>query len=103
MIQHANLPIDDRLITHFSSDVFGDSGVWEMAVNVLEVRVPIISGRTFYNPNHSELRHSSTSCLPRVRLFLLFRAYQQFTQVQVARTYPYPSSSFRLPPWFYCT
>ncbi|KAF9050247.1 hypothetical protein BJ165DRAFT_1525512 [Panaeolus papilionaceus] len=35
MIQNADLPIDDRLITHLSSDLISDGGQWDMVVNLL--------------------------------------------------------------------
>ena len=43
MIEHADLPIDDRLISHLSSSgsVISDGGQWDMAVNLLEVRTLI--------------------------------------------------------------
>jgi bleomycin hydrolase len=36
MIQHADLPIDDRLINHLSGDLISDGGQWDMAVNLME-------------------------------------------------------------------
>ncbi|KAG8885814.1 hypothetical protein FRB97_009520 [Tulasnella sp. 331] len=35
-IQHADLPIDDRLINHLSKDPIGDGGQLDMAINLLE-------------------------------------------------------------------
>ncbi|KAI0081206.1 peptidase C1B, bleomycin hydrolase [Panus rudis PR-1116 ss-1] len=35
-IQHADLPIDDRLVYHLSGDLISDGGQWDMVVNVLE-------------------------------------------------------------------
>jgi len=35
-IQHADLPLDDRLINHLSGDLISDGGQWDMAVNLLE-------------------------------------------------------------------
>ncbi|KIP08384.1 hypothetical protein PHLGIDRAFT_104318 [Phlebiopsis gigantea 11061_1 CR5-6] len=36
MIENADLPIDDRLIQHLSSDLISDGGQWDMVVNLLE-------------------------------------------------------------------
>jgi len=36
MIQHADLPVDDRLINHLSSDLISDGGQWDMVVNLIE-------------------------------------------------------------------
>lgn len=36
MVKHADLPIDDRLITHLSGDLISDGGQWDMVVNLLE-------------------------------------------------------------------
>ncbi|KAF8070226.1 bleomycin hydrolase [Lyophyllum atratum] len=35
-IEHADLPVDDRLITHLSGDLVSDGGQWDMAVNLIE-------------------------------------------------------------------
>ncbi|TFY65547.1 hypothetical protein EVG20_g5548 [Dentipellis fragilis] len=35
-IQHADLPLDDRLITHLAGDLISDGGQWDMVVNLLE-------------------------------------------------------------------
>ncbi|KZT72134.1 peptidase C1B, bleomycin hydrolase [Daedalea quercina L-15889] len=35
-IQHADLPIDDRIVFHTSQDLISDGGQWDMVVNVLE-------------------------------------------------------------------
>lgn len=35
-IQHADLPIDDRLISHLSADLVSDGGQWDMSVNLIE-------------------------------------------------------------------
>jgi bleomycin hydrolase len=34
-IQHADLPLDDRLIYHLSDDLISDGGQWDMVVNLL--------------------------------------------------------------------
>jgi bleomycin hydrolase len=36
MIEHADLPIDDRLITHLSGDLISDGGQWDMVVNLID-------------------------------------------------------------------
>jgi len=36
MIEHAELPVDDRLINHLSDDLISDGGQWDMVVNLLE-------------------------------------------------------------------
>lgn len=36
MIQHADLPVDDRLINHLSGDLISDGGQWDMVVNIME-------------------------------------------------------------------
>jgi len=36
MIEHADLDIEDRLISHLSRDLISDGGQWDMAVNLLE-------------------------------------------------------------------
>lgn len=35
-IELADLPIDDRLVSHISSDLISDGGQWDMAVNLIE-------------------------------------------------------------------
>lgn len=35
-IQHADLAIDDRLISHLSADLLSDGGQWDMSVNLIE-------------------------------------------------------------------
>jgi len=36
MIEHADLPVDDRLINHLSGDLISDGGQWDMVVNIME-------------------------------------------------------------------
>ncbi|KAI0775763.1 peptidase C1B bleomycin hydrolase [Trametes elegans] len=54
-IQHADLPVDDRLIYHLSDDLISDGGQWDMVVNLLETYgvVP--------QPVYPESLHSSLS------------------------------------------
>lgn len=35
-IQHADLPVDDRLVYHLSDDLISDGGQWDMICNLLE-------------------------------------------------------------------
>ncbi|KAL6310322.1 peptidase C1B bleomycin hydrolase [Sparassis latifolia] len=35
-IQHADLAIDERIVTHTAQDLIGDGGQWDMVVNILE-------------------------------------------------------------------
>ncbi|TFY54500.1 hypothetical protein EVJ58_g8828, partial [Rhodofomes roseus] len=35
-IQHAGLPVDERIVSHTSQDLISDGGQWDMVVNVLE-------------------------------------------------------------------
>jgi len=35
-IEHADTPIDDRLVNHLSDDLISDGGQWDMAVNLIE-------------------------------------------------------------------
>lgn len=46
-IQHSDLPIDDRLITHLAGDLISDGGQWDMVVNLLEVR-PLLPNTSTY-------------------------------------------------------
>lgn len=36
-IDTADLPLDDRVVTHLNNEVISDGGQWDMAVNLLEV------------------------------------------------------------------
>ena len=36
MIQHSDLPIDDRLVNFLSKDLVSDGGQWDMVVNLIE-------------------------------------------------------------------
>ncbi|OBZ67124.1 Cysteine proteinase 1, mitochondrial [Grifola frondosa] len=54
-IQHADLPLDDRLVYYLSDELISDGGQWDMVVNLLETYgvVP--------QPIHPESLHSSLS------------------------------------------
>ncbi|KAF7971803.1 hypothetical protein HWV62_19883 [Athelia sp. TMB] len=54
MIQHADLPIDDRLIQHLSGDLISDGGQWDMAVNLLET-YGVVPQAVFPESFHSSL------------------------------------------------
>ena len=49
MIENADLPIDDRLIQHLSSDLISDGGQWDMVVNLLEVRHSVYNSQLTAN------------------------------------------------------
>lgn len=53
-IQHADLPIDDRLINHLSGDLISDGGQWDMAVNLLET-YGLVPQSVFPESTHSSL------------------------------------------------
>ena len=39
-IEHADKPLDDRLVLHLASNPLNDGGQWDMAANLLEVTQP---------------------------------------------------------------
>ncbi|KAG6907906.1 hypothetical protein DXG01_006961 [Tephrocybe rancida] len=53
-IEHADLPVDDRLINHLSGDLVSDGGQWDMAVNLVE-RYGIVPQAIFPESTHSSL------------------------------------------------
>ncbi|KAG6917714.1 hypothetical protein DXG01_001365 [Tephrocybe rancida] len=53
-IEHADLPVDDRLINHLSNDLVSDGGQWDMAVNLVE-RYGIVPQAIFPESTHSSL------------------------------------------------
>ncbi|KAG6813314.1 hypothetical protein H0H92_012127 [Tricholoma furcatifolium] len=53
-IQHADLPIDDRLINHLSNDLVSDGGQWDMIVNLVE-RYGLVPQTVFPESTHSSL------------------------------------------------
>ncbi|KAG6862199.1 hypothetical protein C0995_002129 [Termitomyces sp. Mi166 len=53
-IQHADLPIDDRLINHLSGDLVSDGGQWDMIVNLVE-RYGLVPQVVFPESTHSSL------------------------------------------------
>ncbi|KAF9264263.1 bleomycin hydrolase [Marasmius fiardii PR-910] len=54
MIQHANLPLDDRIVNHLSDDIISDGGQWDMAVNLLE-NYGVVPQPVFPESTHSSL------------------------------------------------
>lgn len=53
-IQHADLPIDDRLLNHLSTDLISDGGQFDMAVNLLE-NYGVVPQDIYPESLHSEL------------------------------------------------
>ncbi|KAG5716743.1 hypothetical protein E4T56_gene16183 [Termitomyces sp. T112] len=53
-IQNANLPIDDRLVSHLSADLISDGGQWDMIVNLVE-RYGLVPQAVFPESTHSSL------------------------------------------------
>ncbi|KII92100.1 hypothetical protein PLICRDRAFT_36887 [Plicaturopsis crispa FD-325 SS-3] len=54
-IEHADRPLDDRLLTHLASDLISDGGQWDMVVNLLETYGVVPQAI------HPESTHSSLS------------------------------------------
>jgi len=54
MIQHADTPLDDRLIQHLSSDLISDGGQWDMSVNLME-RYGLVPQALYPETTHSSL------------------------------------------------
>lgn len=54
MIENADLPINDRLINHLSSDLISDGGQWDMAVNLLE-NYGLVPQTVYPESTHSSL------------------------------------------------
>jgi len=54
MIEHAELPIDDRLISHLSGDLISDGGQWDMVVNLIET-YGIVPQSIYPESTHSSL------------------------------------------------
>ncbi|KAF5385828.1 hypothetical protein D9615_002465 [Tricholomella constricta] len=53
-IQHADLPVDDRLISHLSGDLVSDGGQWDMVVNLIE-RYGLVPQPIYPESTHSSL------------------------------------------------
>lgn len=54
MIEHADLPIDDRLITHLSGDLISDGGQWDMVVNLIDT-YGLVPQSAYPESTHSSL------------------------------------------------
>jgi len=54
MIEHAELPVDDRLINHLSDDLISDGGQWDMVVNLLEA-YGLVPQSVYPESTHSSL------------------------------------------------
>ncbi|ESK97861.1 bleomycin hydrolase [Moniliophthora roreri MCA 2997] len=54
MIQHADLPLDDRVVNHLSDDIISDGGQWDMVVNLLE-NYGVIPQPVYPESTHSSL------------------------------------------------
>ncbi|TFK25230.1 bleomycin hydrolase [Coprinopsis marcescibilis] len=54
MIQHSDLPLDDRLIQHLSGDLISDGGQWDMSVNLME-RYGLVPQSLYPETTHSSL------------------------------------------------
>ncbi|KIO30374.1 hypothetical protein M407DRAFT_69333 [Tulasnella calospora MUT 4182] len=83
-IEHADLPLDSRLITHLNSDPVGDGGQLDMAVNLIEVHTSLLSfwRRSLFFVLHANI-HSDRGLLalwgcsavhfPRILLLVVFK------------------------------
>ena len=54
MIQHSDLPIDDRLVNFLSSDLISDGGQWDMVVNLIET-YGLVPQSVYPESTHSSL------------------------------------------------
>ncbi|KAF8629210.1 hypothetical protein AX17_005795 [Amanita inopinata Kibby_2008] len=62
MIQHADLPVDDRLIKHLSGDLISDGGQWDMVVNLME-NYGLVPQSLYPESTHSSLSGPLNSIL----------------------------------------
>lgn len=53
-IEHADLPVDDRLISHLSGDLVSDGGQWDMAVNLIDT-YGVVPQSIYPESTHSSL------------------------------------------------
>lgn len=63
-IQHADLPIDDRIVFHTSQDLISDGGQWDMVVNILE-HYGIVPQPVYPESLHSSLSSPLNTVLKR--------------------------------------
>ena len=54
MIQHSDLPVEDRLINHLSGDLISDGGQWDMVVNLIET-YGLVPQSVYPESTHSSL------------------------------------------------
>ena len=54
MIQHSDLPIDDRLVNFLSKDLISDGGQWDMVVNLIET-YGLVPQSAYPESTHSSL------------------------------------------------
>ena len=62
MIQHSDLPIDDRLVSFLSSDLISDAGQWDMVVNLMET-YGLVPQSIYPESTHSSLSGPLNSLL----------------------------------------
>jgi len=62
MIEHADLPVDDRLINHLSGDLISDGGQWDMVVNLIET-YGLVPQSVYPESTHSSLSGPLNSLL----------------------------------------
>ncbi|CAL1707521.1 unnamed protein product [Somion occarium] len=61
-IEHADLPVDDRLVYHLAEDLISDGGQWDMVVNLLET-YGVVPQALFPESLHSSLSSPINSIL----------------------------------------
>ncbi|KAK7056376.1 bleomycin hydrolase [Paramarasmius palmivorus] len=54
MIQHSDLPLDDRVVNFLSNDIISDGGQWDMVVNLLE-NYGVVPQPVYPESTHSSL------------------------------------------------
>jgi bleomycin hydrolase len=62
MIEHAELPVDDRLINYLSDDLISDGGQWDMVVNLIEA-YGLVPQSVYPESTHSSLSSPLNSLL----------------------------------------
>lgn len=62
MIQHSDLPLDDRLVQHLSSDLISDGGQWDMSINLME-NYGLVPQSIYPESTHSSLSGPLNSLL----------------------------------------
>ncbi|KAL0581870.1 bleomycin hydrolase [Marasmius crinis-equi] len=85
MIQHASLPLDDRIVKHLSDDIISDGGQWDMAVNLLET-YGVVPQTIYPESTHSSLSGPLNTLLKtklREHTLILRRLSQELNIAQV--------------------